>query len=162
MQVSEHKVVTIHYTLTNDEGQKMDSSRKGQPLPYIHGIGNLIPGLERELEGKKVGDKVIAVIEPKDAYGEWESSKEHKVPLSGFQGQGDEKLEVGMRVQVDMGQQKAIAMVTNIEGDQVTLDLNHPLAGQTLHFDVEIMGIRAAEAVELEHGHVHGPGGHQH
>lgn len=162
MQVSQNKVVTIHYTLTNDEGQKMDSSRKGQPLPYIHGIGNLIPGLEKELEGKSAGAKLLAVIEPKDAYGEWESSKEHLVPLAGFQGQGDEKLATGMRVQVDMGEQKAVAMVTKIEGDQVTLDLNHPLAGQTLHFDVEIMDVRDAEQVELDHGHVHGPGGHEH
>ena len=160
MKIEKNKVVQIHYTLTNDDGQTMDSSRQGQPLPYIHGIGNLIPGLEAELEGKEVGDKLLAVIKPADAYGEWDAGKQHVVPKSGFQ--GDEELTVGMRVQVNTGQQQAVAMVTNIEEENVTLDLNHPLAGMTLHFDVEIMGIRDADQEELDHGHVHGPGGHHH
>lgn len=160
MKIAKNKVVNIHYTLTNDEGQVMDSSRQGQPLAYIHGIGNLIPGLENELEGKSTGDQLKAVIKPEDAYGEWDPEQQHIVPKSGFQ--GDEELTVGMRVQVNAGGQQAIAMVTQIENENVTLDLNHPLAGLTLHFDVEIMGVRDAEAEELAHGHVHGPGGHHH
>jgi len=162
MNIEKNKVVQLHYTLTNDEGQVMDSSANGAPLAYIHGIGNLIPGLEKELEGKAAGDKLLAKIAPAEAYGEWEAGKQHVVPKSGFKGEGNEQLEIGMRVQVDTGQQQAIAMVTNIEDENVTLDLNHPLAGMTLHFDVEVVEVRDAAQEELDHGHVHGPGGHQH
>lgn len=163
MKIEKNKVVSIHYILTNNEGQTLDSSREREPLPYIHGIGALIPGLERELEGKSTGEKIRAVIKPQDAYGEWDADKQHVVPKSGFQSAGaDDQLQPGMRVQVDMGEQKAVAIVTKIEGDQVTLDLNHPLAGMTLNFDVEVMNVRDAEAAELDHGHVHGPGGHHH
>lgn len=160
MNISKNKVVQIHYTLKNKEGQVLDSSANAEPLAYIHGIGALIPGLEKELDGKTQGDKLLAVIAPEDAYGQWDSNKEHVVSKQGFK--GDEELRSGMRVQVDTGQGHAVAMVTKIEGDAVTLDLNHPLAGMTLHFDVEIMGVRDATSDELDHGHVHGPGGHQH
>jgi len=162
MKIEKNKVVQIHYTLSNEEGQVMDSSANSEPLSYIQGIGNLIPGLENELEGKAVGDKLIAVIQPADAYGERDAQKQHVVPKSGFRSEGSEELQIGMRVQVDTGEQKAVAMVTNIEGENVTLDLNHPLAGMTLHFDVEVIEVRDAQQEELDHGHVHGPGGHQH
>ncbi|MEZ5003077.1 MAG: peptidylprolyl isomerase [Chitinophagales bacterium] len=162
MQIAKNKVGFIHYELKNEKGEILDSSAGREPLGYIQGIGNLIPGLEKELEGKKTGDKLSVVIAPEDAYGTFNPNAVHVVPKSGFQGEGNEELQEGMRVQVDSNQGVQIAMVTKIEGENVTLDLNHPLAGVTLYFSVEIMGVRDAEAVELEHGHVHGPGGHHH
>lgn len=162
MNIANNRVVNIHYTLRDAQGEVLDSSEDRGPLAYIQGIGNLIPGLERELEGRIKGDRVKAVIAPSEAYGEYDDNLVHLVPLSGFQSADGEQLEVGMQVQVDTGQGHAIAMVTSIEGNDVTLDLNHPLAGTELHFDVEIMSVREATDEELDHGHVHGPGGHHH
>jgi len=162
MEIGNKKVATIHYELKNGEGQVLDSSAGRDPLVYIQGIGMLIPGLESELNGKKQGDNVTAVIEPKDAYGDYQEANVHVVPKAGFQSEGDETLQPGMRVQVDTNNGQQVALVTKIEGEDVTLDLNHPLAGQTLHFAVEVVDVREATAEELDHGHVHGPGGHQH
>jgi len=160
MKIEKNSVVEIHYTLTDDQGETIDSSAGQQPLPYIHGIGALIPGLEKELEGKEAGDKLKVVIGAADGYGEYNQDQVFEVSKSGFQ--GDEDLEVGMQVQLETDSGPAIAMVTEIEGDSVTLDLNHPLAGMELSFDVEVISVRAASPEELSHGHVHGPGGHQH
>lgn len=160
MKIEKNSVVEIHYTLTDDQGETIDSSAGQQPLPYIHGIGALIPGLEKELEGKEAGDKLKVVIGAVDGYGEYNQDQVFEVSKSGFQ--GDEDLEVGMQVQLETDSGPAIAMVTEIEGDSVTLDLNHPLAGMELSFDVEVVSVRAASPEELSHGHVHGPGGHQH
>ena len=161
MNIEKNKVVNIHYTLSNKEGQVLDSSATAEPLAYIHGVGALIPGLESQLEGRVKGDKLLAVIEPAEGYGEWDTNKQHIVSKEGFK--GDEELTVGMRVQVDNGQgQAAVAMVTKIDAEDVTLDLNHPLAGMTLHFDVEVTEVRDASTEELDHGHAHGPGGHHH
>jgi FKBP-type peptidyl-prolyl cis-trans isomerase SlyD len=162
MTIASQHVAQIHYTLRDAEGQILDSSEGRDPLAYIQGIGNLIPGLERELEGKTTGDKVKAVIAPADAYGEYDEQMVHLVPLSGFQSGDGEELQVGMQVQIDTGEGHAVAMVTNIDGDDVTLDLNHPLAGAELHFDVEIVSVREATSEELAHGHAHGVGGHHH
>lgn len=162
MTITQNKVVSMHYTLKDEQGNVLDSSEGRDPLAYIQGIGNIIPGLESQLEGKAKGDKVNAVVEPKDGYGERSDEMLHKVPLSGFQSEGDESLTAGMQVQVETNQGPTVAMVAAVEGDEVTLDMNHPLAGVTLTFDVEIMDVREAEAEELDHGHVHGPGGHQH
>ena len=152
----------MHYTLKNDNGDIMDSSEGHDPLAFIQGIGNIIPGLEKHLEGKAKGDKITATVAPEEAYGERTEEQVAKVPLENFQSDGDEKLEVGMQVQVESNQGVTIALVTEIEGNDVTLDLNHPLAGETLHFDVEIMDVRDATADEISHGHAHGPGGHHH
>ncbi len=160
MKIEKNKVVSIHYTLKSDQGEVMDSSEGKSPLPYIHGTGQLISGLEKELEGKIKGDKVKAVIPPAEAYGEYSEEQIFIVGKDGFQ--GDDELEIGMQVQVDTGNGQSVGMVIKIEGEDVTLDLNHPLAGATLHFDVSIEEVRNASAEELSHGHAHGPGGHQH
>lgn len=160
MKIEKNKVVAIHYTLTDGDGNVLDSSQGKTPLPYIQGIGQLISGLESQLQGKVKGDQVKAVVEPADAYGEYREDMVFAVSKSGFK--GDEELHVGMQVEVELDHGKSIAVVSKIEGDNVSLDLNHPLAGQTLHFDVEIMEVREATAEELSHGHVHGPGGHHH
>ena len=160
MKVAENKVVQMHYTLKDEKGTVLDSSDGREPLAYIQGVGNIIPGLEKEMDGKAVGDKLNAVIAPEDAYGVRQESMIQEVPKSGFQ--GDEELAAGMQVQVGTNNGTAVATVTNVGDENVTLDMNHPLADVTLHFDVEVMEVRDATAEELEHGHVHGPGGHQH
>jgi len=163
MKVAEKNVVYMHYNLKNEEGVTLDSSQGREPMPYIHGLGHIIPGLEKELEGKAKGDKVNAIIAPEDAYGKRNEEMVQIVPKSGFQAEdGAPGLEEGMQVQVETGQGPAVAMVTKIAGEDVTLDLNHPLADMTLHFDIEITDIREATAEEIEHGHVHGAGGVEH
>jgi FKBP-type peptidyl-prolyl cis-trans isomerase SlyD len=160
MVVAADKVVLIHYTLTNDEGKVLDSSSGGEPLAYIHGHGNLIPGLERELEGKAAGDKLTVKIAPADGYGERDAKLLQRVPRRSFGGTAP-KAGMQFQAQTSSGETR-IATVTGIQGDMVSVDMNHPLAGETLNFDVEITDIRDATAEELEHGHVHGPGGHHH
>ena len=162
MKAQKNTVVVMHYTLKNDQGVVLDSSEGKDPLAFIQGVGNIITGLETQIEGKEAGDKVQAVVSPEDGYGERFEELVHVVPKSGFRGEGDQQLTVGMQVQVETNNGVAIAAVTNIEGENVTLDLNHPLAGETLHFDVEIVEVREATAEELEHGHAHGEGGVEH
>lgn len=160
MKIKKDKVVAIHYTLKDDKGTVLDSSEGKSPLPFIHGIGQLIPGLEKELIGKEAGQKMEVTVAPADAYGEYRDDMVFNVGKDGFR--GEEELQIGMQVEVELEQGKSIAVVTEIENEDVTLDLNHPLSGQTLHFDVEITEVREASEEELSHGHVHGAGGHQH
>jgi len=162
MTITENKVVLIHYTLKDSAGETLDSSEGREPLAFIQGIGNIIVGLEEALAGKAVGDKVSATIEPEKAYGVRVDENVHIVPLSSFQADGDEKLVEGMQVRVETNEGVSIADVAKIDGEEVTLDLNHPLAGETLFFDVKIIDVREATKQELEHGHAHGPGGHHH
>jgi len=150
------------YKLKEKEGNMLDTSKGRSPLPFIQGVGNIIPGLEKAIEGKEKGDVFTAVIEPAEAYGEYQDAAVHIVPASGFQANEEESLQEGMQVQVETNNGPAIAMVTKIEGDNVTLDLNHPLAGATLHSEVEVADIRDASQEELDHGHVHEPGMHEH
>ncbi len=157
MPIAQNDVVTIHYTLRDDSDRVIDSSASGQPLTYLHGHGNLIPGLERELAGKNVGDRLKTRIAPADGYGEHDKAMVQQVPRRALKGIAN--LKVGMRLQA--GGHHTVT-VTHIAGDMVTLDGNHPLAGQNLNFEVEITAIRAATEEELAHGHVHGDGGHHH
>ncbi|HEU4483978.1 MAG TPA: peptidylprolyl isomerase [Povalibacter sp.] len=160
MQVGQDAVVSIHYTLTNDAGETLDSSAGSEPLVYLHGNGNLIPGLEKALEGKQPGDKLQVKIAPADAYGEFDKSLIQQVPMRSFKGVG--KVQVGMQFQVHGNGGPTMVTVTKVVGDMVTVDGNHALAGQNLNFDVEVTDVRAASEEELAHGHVHGPGGHHH
>ena len=160
MKIEDNKVVQMHYHLKDEKGTVLDSSQGKEPLSYIHGAGNIIIGLEKQLSGKAAGDKLNAVVAPAEGYGERDDSLVQVVPKSGFQ--GDEELQVGMQVQVGTQEGNAIATVAKIEGEDVTLDVNHPLAGVTLTFDVEVVEVRVATQEELDHGHVHGPGGHEH
>ena len=161
MRVEQNKVVMMHYKLADKDGNVIDTSEGRAPLAYIHGIGALVPGLENELEGKVKGDKFSAVVSPEDAYGHRDEELVRVVPKSGFQ--GEEEMQLGMQVQIDTGEKGlAIATLVKIEGDDITLDLNHPLSDTELHFDIEITDIREATDEEVAHGHVHGEGGHQH
>ena len=160
MPIAENSVVTIHYTLTDDAGEVIDSSREGDPIAYLHGHGNLVPGLERELEGKNAGDKVNVSVAAEHGYGEYDKNLVQQVPRRSLQ--GIPNVRVGMRLQAQTPQGPRAVVVTRLVGDMVTIDGNHPLAGKNLNFDVEITDVREATEEELEHGHVHGAGGHHH
>jgi FKBP-type peptidyl-prolyl cis-trans isomerase SlyD len=161
MVVAADKVVLIHYTLKNDAGAVLDSSADGDPLAYIHGHGNLVPGLERELEGKPVGEKLNVKIAPADGYGERDQKLIQRVPRRSFGSVSNLKTGMQFQAQTSDGHTRVVT-VTGIQGDMVTVDGNHPLAGEHLNFEVEIREIRDATEEELAHGHVHGPGGHHH
>ena len=160
MSISQDQVVSIHYTLRDDAGEIIDRSAAGEPLAYLHGRGNLIPGLERELTGRKPGDRVQVKIAPTDGYGEYDQALVQRVPRRALKGISD--VQVGMRLQANTPQGARAVTVTQVAGDTITLDGNHPLAGKNLNFEVEVADVRPATAEELAHGHVHGPGGHHH
>ena len=160
MNIAKDKVASIDYTLTNDHGEVLDSSSGREPLAYLHGYGGLIPGLEKELEGKVKGDKLVAIIAPDQAYGVYSDELIQEIPLENFQDAGEVK--VGAQFQVQNEHEVRIATVMEVSETAARVDLNHPLAGETLHFDVEIMDVREPTKEELEHGHVHGAGGHHH
>ncbi|MFT3904984.1 MAG: peptidylprolyl isomerase [Steroidobacteraceae bacterium] len=156
MQIAKNTVVQIHYTLKNDAGEVLDTSSGSDPLTYLQGHGNLIPGLEAALEGRSAGEQAEVTVAPEQAYGVRDDELIQEVPRSAFQGVKD--IEVGMRFHAG----PRTVTVTKVADDVITVDANHPLADQRLHFSVQIVDVRAASAEELSHGHVHGPGGHQH
>ena len=161
MTIGNNKVASIDYTLTNDAGETLDTSIGKEPLNYIQGHQNIIPGLEKALEGKSVGEKLTVTVPPEEAYGISSPASIQTVSKEVFQ--GVDNIDVGMQFQAQgEGGQPIIVTVTKVEDDQVTIDGNHPLADQTLIFDVEIKEVRDATEEELEHSHVHGIGGHQH
>ena len=160
MKIEQNKVASIDYTLTNDLGEVLASSSGREPLAYLHGVGGLIPGLEKELEGKVKGDKLVAIIAPDQAYGVRSEEMVQEIPLENFDNAGEVK--VGAQFQVQNGEHVHIATVTAVGDKSATVDMNHPLADETLHFDVEVMDVREPTKEELEHGHVHGAGGHHH
>jgi FKBP-type peptidyl-prolyl cis-trans isomerase SlyD len=160
MQISKQKVVSIDYTLTDAKGEVLDSSSKDQPLQFIQGMGHLIPGLEKALEGKMTGDKIKASIPAQEAYGARDESLMQSLPKENFEEIPD--LKVGMELEAESDDGVRVITIVSIEGDTVKVDGNHPLAGMDLNFDVTIMGVREATKDELGHGHVHGPGGHHH
>jgi FKBP-type peptidyl-prolyl cis-trans isomerase SlyD len=159
MQVAKDKVVQIDYTLTGTNGQVIDTSQGREPLAYLHGAGNIIPGLESELEGKNPGDQVNVQVPPEQAYGPRDERMVQVVPRTSFQ--GVQQIQPGMQFQANTPGGPRVITVVGVQGDQVTIDANHPLAGQTLNFDVKVVEVRDATQEELTHGHVHGPGGHQ-
>jgi FKBP-type peptidyl-prolyl cis-trans isomerase SlyD len=161
MQAGPNKVVTIDYTVTDGQGGEIDSSRDGDPLVYIHGVGHLIPGLEKEVEGKSAGDTLTVVVPPEEAYGQRDEALRQVVARDQFE--DPDKLQVGMQFEAQGEENDSeVVTVVAIEGEEITLDANHPLAGITLHFEVSIVEVRDASQEELDHGHVHGEGGHHH
>jgi FKBP-type peptidyl-prolyl cis-trans isomerase SlyD len=155
------KVVSIHYTLRDDDGDEIDSSADGEPLEYLHGAGNIVPGLEAAMAGRKVGDKFKVDVAPADGYGEVEEDQVRAVPRTDFP-DGVEP-EIGMQLFARGPDGNPMPVwVVSADDEEVVLDANHPLAGETLHFEVEVVAIRAASAEEIDHGHPHGPDGHGH
>lgn len=160
MQIEKNRVVTLDYTLRDEQGTVIDSSSGREPLAYLHGKGNIIPGLEEALAGKAEGDTLDVTVAPERGYGPRDERLVQIVPRAKFgEVQG---LAPGMQVRVHGQQGARIVTVVRVDRDFVTVDGNHPLAGRTLHFSVEVTGVRKATHEEVTHGHVHGPGGHHH
>ncbi len=161
MQISPNSVVTMHYTLTDDSGTVLDSSANAEPLVYLHGAGNIIPGLENALVGKKAGDALDVRVAPEEGYGLVVEDLIQDVPREMFQ--GVDTIEPGMTFQAqDQSGYIQRVTVTAVNDALVTIDSNHPLAGQHLNFNVTIVEVRPASEEEVAHGHVHGAGGHHH
>ncbi|MDX1654605.1 MAG: peptidylprolyl isomerase [Candidatus Competibacteraceae bacterium] len=161
MKASNGKVVTLHYTLTDDAGNTLDSSRaRNEPFSYLHGHGNIVSGLEKALEGTEAGHNSQVAVTPEEGYGERVDQAVFEVPRDQFP--PGEDIRVGMRVHGEGPKGVVAFTVTDVSDQGVMLDGNHPLAGQNLNFDVEVLDVREATEEELSHGHVHGEGGHQH
>jgi FKBP-type peptidyl-prolyl cis-trans isomerase SlyD len=158
--IGDNSVVSFHYTLRDDTGTFTESSQADSPVVYLHGAGNIVPGLEKELAGKKSGDKLTATVTPEQGYGQRNENAVQRVPLKHLATRGP--ISVGQMVVVNTREGGRQARVLKVGHFNVDLDLNHPLAGRTLTFDIEIVDVRAATDEELAHGHAHGPHGHGH
>ena len=154
-KIKRDMVVSLNYTLTLESGEEIDRSEPGAPLEYLHGHANIIPGLENELSGHKSGDQKDVIVKPEEAYGEFDEDGFFAIDRNLFP--DDFEVEIGMLLHLkdDESNEETEAFVHEIKGDEIILDRNHPLAGETLYFKVEIVDIRPATAVEIEHGHVH-------
>ena len=160
MHIEKNRVVTLHYILRDEQGAVIDSSSGRVPLSYLHGKGNIIPGLEQALAGKTAGDKLDVTVAPEQGYGRRDDRLVQIVPRNRFGEVSD--LKPGMQVRTSGPQGARLVTVVGVDRDFVTVDGNHPLAGRTLNFSVEIAEVRKATHQEVSHGHVHGPGGHAH
>ena len=160
MIVEKDKAVSFHYTLKNADGEQMETSREKDPMSYLHGANNIIPGLEKAMEGHAINDEFSVTVEPEEAYGVRNENNVQRVPLKRLKGIG--KVSVGQVLNLQTNQGQVQVTVLKVGRFNIDVDGNHPLAGMALTFDVEITDIREASAEELEHKHVHGPGGHQH
>lgn len=158
--IDDNKVVSLNYTVKDNDGQVIDTSEGQEPLVYLHGASNIIPGLETALKGKAPGDEFEVTVPPEEGYGEYKAEMVQVVPMSAFE--GVDKVEPGMVFNAQTQGGPLQLMVTNVDGDDVTVDPNHPLAGKVLHFNGKVEDVRDASPEELAHGHVHGAGGHHH
>jgi FKBP-type peptidyl-prolyl cis-trans isomerase SlyD len=154
MKIADNCVVFMHYTLTDDQGTTIDSSVGGEPLPYLHGCNNIVPGLEKALTGLQTGETIKVTVEPEEAYGPFRPEAVQTIPVDVFE--GVDEIQPGMRFQAE-GPEGQIQVITikEVTDEGIVVDGNHPLAGQVLNFDVEIAEVREATAEELEHGHPH-------
>ena len=161
MVVADKKVVSFHYTLSNAKGEELESTRqREQPMSYLHGARNIIPGLEKAMAGKAAGERFQVTVEPADAYGERDPGSVRRIPIKHFR--ESRTLKPGQMVNIQTRQGNFQAVVLKVGRFNVDVDANHPLAGQTLTFDVEVTEVRDASPEEISHGHVHGPGGVAH
>jgi len=159
MSVAAHQVVSITYTLKDEKGEVLDSADEKQPFSFLYGANNIVPGLEKALDGKNVGDSVDVTLKPEDAYGFRDEKLVRNVPLRRLEGKG---IVAGRRYSYSSEAGVQVALVTAVKGDYAQVDLNHPLAGMPLHFEVKVVALRDATEEEKTHGHVHGPHGHEH
>jgi FKBP-type peptidyl-prolyl cis-trans isomerase SlyD len=160
MIVERDRVVRFHYILTGEAGETIESSRDGEPLDMLHGHGSVIAGVEKALEGRAAGDRFQVTLAPEDGYGQRVDGRVQRVPRKHVR--GPKRMKPGDRVAVGTPDGYRDVTVIKVGHSVVDVDLNHPLAGRTLTFDMEILDVRAAEPEELAHGHAHGPGGHAH
>lgn len=159
MNIEKNKVVTFHYTVFDADGSQVETSQGRDPLVILFGAGNIIPGLERALEGKTAGDRVDVTVAPSDAYGERDEGMIQRVPKKRF---GEAKLVPGQTLMVQTQQGPRMLTVVKVGMSVVDVDLNHPMAGKTLRFEAEVGEVRDATEEEIAHGHAHGPDGHAH
>lgn len=160
MIVENKKVVSFHYTLRNADGEQLETSRDKQAMSYLHGVRNIIPGLEKAMAGKAVGDEFEVTLAPAEAYGERKPNSIQRIPAKRFN--NAKRLQPGQLVSIQTRQGQMQGVVVKVGRFNVDVDVNHPLAGQTLTFEIEITDIRDASEEETAHGHVHGPGGVEH
>ena len=160
MNIARDTVVYFHYTLKGESGEERETSRGGDPSAYLHGAGNIIPGLERAMEGRASGDCFSVTLAPEEAYGQRRPDRVQRVPVKHLLFKG--KLRPGMVVQLNTREGRLPVTVTRAGRHSAEVDTNHPLAGRQLTFDVEVMEVRPATPEEIAHRHVHGPGGHHH
>ena len=160
-KITKDSVVTIHYTLKGDDGVVLDSSEGQEPLVYLHGHGQIVPGLESELNTKEIGAKLAVKVSPDEGYGDYDPKLSSVVDKKQFP--KGAKFESGALYEFSNSNgQPVVVQITEVQDSTVTVDANHPLAGKTLHFEVSVVDVRPATKEELEHGHAHGPGGHEH
>jgi FKBP-type peptidyl-prolyl cis-trans isomerase SlyD len=165
MQIAPDSVVTLHYSVATAEGEEIDRSTPEQPLCYLHGHGNIIPGLEKRLTGQSEGAKFSTEIPPEEAYGVSDPGLDLVVPLDAFPPEARPRVQPGFRFQAERPGQaggETVFTVVKVEGQEAWVTGNHMLAGKTLLFQIEVLSVRPASAEELAHGHVHGPHGHHH
>ncbi|MGF1644017.1 MAG: peptidylprolyl isomerase [Thiotrichales bacterium] len=155
MQIVSGKVVTLDYVLKNDSGQELERSTEDNPYVYLHGGDDIIPGLEKALEGRTVGDELEIVVVPEEGYGDYDDTLLQVVPRDMF---GDAEIDVGMMFHAETAHGHQVVVVREVVDDSITVDGNHPMAGQTLHFDVRVQAVRDATDDEMNHGHAHGHG----
>ncbi len=160
--VQKDDVVSIEYTLTDSQGHVLDTSEGMEPLEYLHGHNNIIPGLEKELTGMSVGEEKHVVVPPEDAYGPRHENATQIIPHEAFPPEMEVEPGMGLQMRDTTTGQVYEVYVTEIRPEGVVVDFNHPLAGETLHFDVKVVDIRPATPDEIAHGHVHSGGGHHH
>lgn len=160
MNIEDKKVVSFHYTLTNQDGQQLESSREGEPLSYLHGARNIIPGLEKALDGRAAGDQFVVTVEPAEAYGERNEAHVQRLSAKLFKNPG--RLSPGQPVTLQSKNGPVQVTVVKVGRFNIDVDANHPMAGQTLTFDVEVTDVRDATEEETQHRHAHAPGGVEH
>ena len=159
MNITTNKIASLAYTLKNDDGEVLDTADENNPFLYMHGTGGIIKGLENALNEKTVNDSFSLIVAPEDAYGERDDKLTESVPRDMFEGIPDEEMVAGAQFHAQTAQGTQVITIAGIEGDTVKIDANHPLAGETLHFDVAVLDIRDATEEEIAHGHPHAPGG---
>jgi FKBP-type peptidyl-prolyl cis-trans isomerase SlyD len=159
MKIEKDRVVRFHYAVAEQGAEPVESSQGGEPLAILAGHGNIIPGLEKAMEGREAGEKFAVDVPAAEAYGEKREGLTQRVPKKHF---GDQRLEPGMQVVLNTNFGPRAVTIEKVGMSVVDVDLNHPMAGKDLHFDIEVVDVREATAEELEHGHVHGDGGHHH
>lgn len=165
MQIDKNSVVSFHYAVATTEGEKVDQSEKGEPLVYLHGHGQIVPGLEAVMLGKAAGAKFSATVAAKDAYGDHDKELDLQVPLDVFPPNVRPQIQPGFRFRAEhptLQGNEVTFVVHQIDAEHAFVSGNHPLAGKDLKFDIEVVEVRTATADELSHGHAHGPGGHHH
>lgn len=159
MKIEKDRVVRFHYSVSEQGAEPVESSRDGEPLAILAGHGNIIPGLEKAMEGREAGEKFAVDVAAVDAYGEKREGMVQRVPKKHF---GNQRLAPGMQVVLNTNFGPRPVTIAKVGMSVVDVDLNHPMAGKDLHFDIEVVDVREATPEEIEHGHVHGEGGHQH